>query len=111
MWGQPALAVRRAQLDCPLRHQTACQRRYFLDIHTPETEPSFPIHIDLREFIPRKLNPGAGFARARERAAQNPVIRLWTGCTRLKIQRLTDADFSLTQDLEGVKQDRSLTPS
>jgi hypothetical protein len=44
-------------------------------------------------------------------AAPNPVIRLWTGCTRLKMHGVTERDFSLTEFIEGVQQDRSLTAS
>jgi hypothetical protein len=40
-----------------------------------------------------------------------PVRRLWTGCTRLKTRVLTKPYFSLTEKMEGVQQDRSLTTS
>src|SRR5580704_3670797 len=43
--------------------------------------------------------------------APNPVRGLWTTCTRLKRQVLTNAHFSLTENVEGVQQDRSLTAS
>jgi hypothetical protein len=46
-----------------------------------------------------------------EPTAQNPVIPLWTACTRLKTHAVKTRDFSLTQKIEGVQQDRSLTPS
>jgi hypothetical protein len=49
-----------------------------------------------------KVNPGA---------APFPVSGLWTACTRLKIHVLTNAYFSLTEKIEGVQQDRSLTAS
>jgi len=44
-------------------------------------------------------------------AALFPVIGLWTGCTRLKMQIVTECKFSLTEKIEGVQQDRSLTAS
>src|SRR5256885_8535761 len=44
-------------------------------------------------------------------AAPFPVMGLWTARTRLKTRVLTNAYFSLTQKLEGVQQDRSLTAS
>jgi hypothetical protein len=40
-----------------------------------------------------------------------PVMRLWTACTPLKTRVLTNAYFSLTEKIEGVQQDRSLTAS
>jgi hypothetical protein len=43
--------------------------------------------------------------------APNPVICLWMGCTRLKMHGVTERDFSLTEFIEGVQQDRSLTAS
>jgi hypothetical protein len=43
--------------------------------------------------------------------APNPVICLWTGCTRLKMHGVTERDFLLTEFIEGVQQDRSLTAS
>src|SRR5271166_2083042 len=43
--------------------------------------------------------------------APNPVMGLWTGCTRLKIRVLTSAYFPLTEKTEGVQQDCSLTAS
>jgi hypothetical protein len=46
-----------------------------------------------------------------ELTAQDSVMRLWTACTRLKTHRVTTRDFSLTEKIERVQQDRSLTPS
>jgi hypothetical protein len=43
--------------------------------------------------------------------APNPVIGLWTGCTRLKKQIVAALSFLLTPKLEGVQQNRSLTAS
>ncbi len=43
--------------------------------------------------------------------AQNLVMRLWTARTRLKTHTVTTRDFPLTPKIEGVQQDRSLTPS
>jgi hypothetical protein len=45
------------------------------------------------------------------RPAPNPVMGLWTGCTRLKTQIVTKRDFPLTKKIESVQQDRSLTAS
>ena len=52
-----------------------------------------------------------GLRGAVRRIAPNPVRGLWTACTRLKIRVLTSAYFSLTEKIEGVQQDRSLTAS
>jgi len=46
-----------------------------------------------------------------EALAPNPGRRLWTACTRLKMHVLTNVHFSLTEKIEGVQQDRSLTAS
>jgi len=43
--------------------------------------------------------------------AQNPVMGLWTACTRLKKQLVAGVVFRLTIFTGGVKQDRSLTAS
>src|SRR6266516_8045811 len=44
-------------------------------------------------------------------SAPNSVTVLWTGCTRLKTQIVTNRDFPLTKKIESVQQDRSLTAS
>jgi hypothetical protein len=44
-------------------------------------------------------------------AAPFPVRGLWMACTALKRRVLTKAYFSLTEKIEGVQQDRSLTAS
>jgi hypothetical protein len=48
---------------------------------------------------------GRGFPTKRSGGtAPNPVMRLWTACTGLKTQWVTDRDFRLTLFLEGVKK-------
>jgi hypothetical protein len=44
-------------------------------------------------------------------SAPFPVRGLWMACTALKRRVLTKAYFSLTEKIEGVQQDRSLTAS
>jgi hypothetical protein len=44
-------------------------------------------------------------------AAPIPGRYLWNSCSRLKKQIVTIGDFSLTEKIEGVQQDRSLTAS
>jgi hypothetical protein len=69
--------------------------------------------------IPASLRPGIAKTRAPPAfpaklllpTAQKPVTRLWTACTRLKINQIRRALFSLTPKLESVQQDRSLTVS
>jgi hypothetical protein len=58
-----------------------------------------------------KPRPARGLQKIHFSSAPFPVMRLWTGCTRLKIRVLTTCDFSLTENIEGVQQDRSLTAS
>jgi hypothetical protein len=50
-------------------------------------------------------------ANVNSEAAPFSVTSLWTACTCLKTGVLTKAYFSLTQKIEGVQQDRSLTAS
>jgi hypothetical protein len=52
-----------------------------------------------------------GLAKVLRHTAQNSVMRLWTARTRLKTHIVTTHHFSLTAKIEGVQQDRSLTPS
>jgi hypothetical protein len=52
-----------------------------------------------------------GLPETVSRSAPNPVMGLWTGCTRLKTRVVTERDFSLTERIEGVQEDRSLTAS
>jgi hypothetical protein len=54
---------------------------------------------------------GRTLQRINGRPAPNPVVGLWTGCTRLKTYVVMKRDFSLTGFVEGVQQDRSLTAS
>ena len=74
-----------------IQFRTLWARTYFKIRQTPQSTP-FPRDL-LRHLAP------------------NPVTGLWTACTRLKIHVLTNAYFSLTGEIEGVQQDRSLTAS
>ncbi len=68
-------------------------------------------HIDLYQCWWLNSASGRGLRETRCGAALNPVMGLWTGCTRLKMHIVTKSDFSLTEIIEGVQQDRSLTAS
>jgi hypothetical protein len=68
------------------------------------------IFICVNEFsaIPRWMRV---LAQTSLTLAQITGTGLWTACTRLKTCVLTNAYFSLTEKIEGVQQDRSLTAS
>jgi hypothetical protein len=88
-----------------------CQVREVPDFHNRETESSAGFtstHINTAGENPRLKRGLQGLLC---RFAPNPVTGLWTACTRLKRQVLTNAHFSLTGKIEGVEQDRSLTAS
>ncbi|MGB2602000.1 MAG: hypothetical protein WBC78_00285, partial [Candidatus Sulfotelmatobacter sp.] len=81
------------------------------DIHKPEI-------ISRGGFTSILINTGSETPRPTRNArkvcygvAPKLVMGLWTACTRLKIRVLTSAYFSLTEKIEGVQQDCSLTAS
>jgi|ERR1035437_1609439 hypothetical protein len=93
------------------RNQIPCGAREVLDFHKRKVEffPAFTsIWIDAECETPRLARD---LRKTTSGAAPNPVMRLWTGCTRLKTHLLTERGFSLTEKVEGVQQDCSLTAS
>jgi len=81
------------------------------DFHTENREYSRTADVNFSRFACKTPYLAKELAKLPARFAPNPVMMMWTGCTRLKIRVLTTRDFRLTFFLEGVEQDRSLTAS
>jgi hypothetical protein len=91
--------------------QTRGWAREVLDFHKRETTVQFrtrSIHINERREKPQLARVSR---KVHSVAAPFSGTGLWTGCTRLKKQIVTTASFRLTEKIEGVQQDRSLTAS
>src|SRR5579872_1834862 len=88
--------------------QIPCWPREVRDFHRGVTKGLKAPNIDSSRANPRWMRR---FAESWPEVAPNPVTGLWTGCTRLKKQIVAGACFRLTENLEGVQQDRSLTAS
>jgi hypothetical protein len=74
-------------------NRNPCQAREVRDFHKPETALRFALHIDSYRYCSRNPRLARGLRETDCRSAPNPVMRLWTGCTRLKIQTLQSAIF------------------
>src|SRR5580704_10930301 len=83
-------------------------RRGKCPIFTTEKPNPPRLHIDPHQYDWRNPRLKRGLRERLCRLAPNPVTGLCTACTRLKIQVLTNTYFSLTENVEGVQQDRSL---
>jgi hypothetical protein len=94
-----------------IQTQIPCGAREVRDFHNPETASVLAHYIDSYQCCGRNSAFGAGLREMGFGIAPNPVTALWTACTRLKTHVLTNAYFSLTEKIEGVQQDRSLTAS
>jgi hypothetical protein len=85
--------------------------RKLLDFHSRAT--TFSVIYDI-PLIQQRLRKPRGVrvpAKMVQPVAPNPVTGLCTTCTQLKMHVLTNAYFLLTEKIEGVQQDRSLTAS
>jgi hypothetical protein len=82
-----------------------------LDFHKLETEARRLLTSTCINAEYEKPRLVRGLPETVSGSAPNPVMRLWTGCTRLETHVVTGRDFSLTEKTEGVQQDRSLTAS
>ena len=95
-----------------LFHSKALAGRWKSAIFTGRNQkprPAFTsINIDAAGGTPRLA---LDLCKLNRRIAPNPVMGLWTGCTRLKIQIVADAEFRLTKKIGSVQQDCSLTTS
>jgi hypothetical protein len=73
--------------------ETPCQARGVLDFHKRENNSLPALRIDSYQYYWQSPHPERGLRKINSSSAPNPVTRLWTACTRLKIQMLQSAIF------------------
>jgi hypothetical protein len=109
--GRSRKAARKRCIQRASDSRIPCPTREALDFHSRVTKQTTHSTFGrTREFCETRL-PRGFRAKTISPAAPFLVRGLCTACTRLKTRVVTNAYFRLTEKIEGVQQDRSLTAS
>src|SRR5579864_2804489 len=94
-----------------IRLQIPCGTREVRDFHKPQAVVPPRARIDSYQYKVRKTACGAGFVKTRVPLCTKSGHWLVDALHSIENTQVTKRDFSLTEFLEGVQQDRSLTAS